>query len=278
MKAKEWRSELLRKLKIFLSAGVYLIVVLPGGAQTNIPGVFSTGVAASGSLLPTGQTDPHWTISSSPVGAVPALVTGSLHRNWITNTSSSQWINATGVGTNIEAIGLYVYTLTFSLQGFEPSTAQISGEWASDNQSEIRLNGISAGFSNGTNGFASLAPYSITTNFVAGTNELQFYVTQIAPTGKEDPEGLQANIFSATAVPAPVMLSVSLVNQTNVQIQFGSAVPGANYVLQSATNLSPPIPWQPFVTNAADTNGNWTFTITNAIASAPVMFFRVVSP
>jgi hypothetical protein len=261
-----------------LSAGVCFVLVLTGGAQTNIPRVFSTGVADSGSLLSAGQPDPHWTISSSPIGAVPAPVTGSLHRNWITNTASSQWINATGIGTNSEATGLYVYTLTFSLNGFEPATAQVTGEWASDNQSEIFLNGVDTGLSNGTNGFASLAPFSLTTNFVAGENELQFYVTQLPPSGKEDPEGLQVNIFSATAVPGPVMLSLNLLSETNVQLHFGGAVPGASYVLQHATNLSPPIPWQPFATNAADSNGGWTFTITNAIASFSAMFFRVASP
>ena len=35
------------------------------------------------------------------------------------------------------------------------------------------------------------------------------------------------------------------------------------YVLQSATNLTPPISWQSIRTNYADTNGNWQFTDTN---------------
>lgn len=191
------------KLKITMSIGVCLIQALTGNAQTNIPGVFSTGVDGSGSLLSAGQSDPHWTISSSPVGAVPALVTADLNRNWVANTSSSEWINATGTANNIEPAGLYVYTLTFFLNGFEPFTAEITGEWASDNQSEIFLNGVNTGFSNGTDGFASLTQFSITSGFVSGENELQFDVTQAPPNGKEDPEGLQVNLFSATADSVP---------------------------------------------------------------------------
>lgn len=190
--------------------GACFILALTGNAQTSIPGVFSTGVDDSENLLSAGQPDPHWTLSSSPIGAVPALVTASLNRNWVQNTSSSEWINVTGLGDGTEPAGLYIYTLVFSLNGFEPSTAQITGEWASDNQSEIFLNGINTGVSNGTEGFASLAPFSITSGFEPGENELQFEVTQDPPSGKEDPEGLQVNVFSATAdaVPEPTTLSL----------------------------------------------------------------------
>ncbi len=203
------------KTKILLSAGAFFILVLTGNAQINIPGVFSTGVDDSGNLLPTGETDPHWTISSSPDGTVPALVTADRNKSWVANTSSSEWINATGDGAGIEPTGLYIYTLTFSLNGFDPATAQITGEWASDNQSEIILNGINTSFANdGTNGFKSLTPFSITSDFVAGENELQIYVTQIPPTGKNDPEGLQVDILSAIAdpVPEPAMLSLFAVS------------------------------------------------------------------
>jgi hypothetical protein len=199
------------KTKIILSIGAGFILALTGNAQINIPGVFSTGVDDSGNLLSAGAADPYWTISSSPDGAVPAFVTASRNKSWVANTSSSQWINATGLGDEIEPTGLYIYTLTFSLNGFDPSTAQITGEWASDNQSEIFLNGSNTSFANGgTNGFKSLAPFSITSDFVTGENELQFYVTQIPPTGKMDPEGLQVDIFSATADPVPEPVTLSL--------------------------------------------------------------------
>ena len=50
--------------------------------------------------------------------------------------------------------------------------------------------------------------------------------------------------------------------------------PGYFYVLQSATNLAPPIDWQPVFTNPADGSGNWFFTVTN-LTGVPGQYFRV---
>jgi hypothetical protein len=200
------------KIILFLSAS--FILALTGNASTVIPGVLSTGVDDSGNLLLAGQTDPHWTISSSPIGAVPALVTANLDQNWVANTVSSQWINANGIGQGPAPAGLYIYTLTFSLNQLDPSTAQITGGWASDNSSEIFLNGIDTGFSNTAQGFRAFGQFSITNDFVAGENELQFDVTQDpdAPGGNGvgNPEGLQVNILSATAQPVPEPAPLSL--------------------------------------------------------------------
>lgn len=201
-------------MKIILILGACSILALTGNADTVIPGVFSTGVDDSGNLLPAGQTDPHWTISSSPVGPVPTLVTANLDKNWAADTDSSQWINANGIGKGPAPSGLYIYTLTFSLNQLDPSTAQITGEWASDNSSEIFLNGIDTGLLNTDEGFRAFGQFSITNDFVAGENELQFDVTQDpdAPggSGVGNPEGLQVNILSATAQPVPEPATLSL--------------------------------------------------------------------
>jgi hypothetical protein len=180
-----------------------LIFVYETNAQINLTNVFSTGVNNSGDVLSSGQTDLHWTITSSPIGATSALAASPEH-DWTANTSSSGWINATGVGEteDIEPAGIYIYTLTFSLSGFNPSTATISGEWASDNASEIFLNGVDTGFSNPADEFGALDSFSLTNDFVSGENELQFYVTQDSGDGI-NPEGLQVNILSATAEPVP---------------------------------------------------------------------------
>jgi sugar lactone lactonase YvrE len=61
-----------------------------------------------------------------------------------------------------------------------------------------------------------------------------------------------------------------------VQFQF-SGTANSSYVLQAATDLTPPVNWQPLVTNAADTNGNWTFTDTNTAANT-ARFYRLASP
>jgi hypothetical protein len=47
-----------------------------------------------------------------------------------------------------------------------------------------------------------------------------------------------------------------------LQLQL-TGTPNYPYILQSATNLTPPISWQSIRTNYADTNGNWQYTDPN---------------
>jgi hypothetical protein len=64
-------------------------------------------------------------------------------------------------------------------------------------------------------------------------------------------------------------------NTNNQQIALqliGS--PNYPYVLQSATNLTPPVNWQPVLTNPADGSGNWQFTDTNL--NGGQKFYRAV--
>ena len=63
-----------------------------------------------------------------------------------------------------------------------------------------------------------------------------------------------------------------------VQLQC-QGVPGNSYVLLSATNLTPPVDWRPVVTNTADTNGNWTSTVTNVLSDNAVFYrYRTSNP
>jgi hypothetical protein len=55
-----------------------------------------------------------------------------------------------------------------------------------------------------------------------------------------------------------------------------TGLPSHNYILQSATNLLPPIQWLPVLTNAADTNGVWQFMDTNL--NSAQKFYRVTTP
>jgi hypothetical protein len=66
--------------------------------------------------------------------------------------------------------------------------------------------------------------------------------------------------------------------QTNRSITFRmQGTPGFGYVVQAATNLTPPINWQNVLTNVADSNGLWSFTETN-VARHPNSFFRAAVP
>jgi hypothetical protein len=56
-------------------------------------------------------------------------------------------------------------------------------------------------------------------------------------------------------------------------MQF-TGTPYYPYILQSATNLTPPISWKSILTNPADGNGNWQSTDTNL--NSLQKFYRAV--
>ena len=58
-----------------------------------------------------------------------------------------------------------------------------------------------------------------------------------------------------------------------IQLQI-TGTPGYLYILQSATDLVPPINWNSVLTNAADAGGNWQFVDTNLSGSQK--FYRAV--
>ncbi len=66
---------------------------------------------------------------------------------------------------------------------------------------------------------------------------------------------------NAIQIPLAPMMAVA-VNGSGLRLQF-TGTPNYPYILQSATNLTPPINWQSISTNPADINGNWQFTDTN---------------
>lgn len=188
-----------------LFASVCSVLMLTIQAQatvlTSIPGVFSTGVDNAGVSLSIGTVDSHYQITSSPLGAGPALTTVS-DLFGAGGTATSSWIN--GSGTTADALeGDYTYVLTFSLAGFDPATASISGLWTSDNTSAIYLNGNDTGFAM-TNPWGHLVLdniFTINSGFVAGDNVLSFLVHNDAGVGG-NPTGLQVQIQSAVAVAA----------------------------------------------------------------------------
>jgi hypothetical protein len=53
--------------------------------------------------------------------------------------------------------------------------------------------------------------------------------------------------------------------------------PNISSRVMAATNLTPPVVWQPIYTNVAPTNGAWQFTDTNA-SRYPIRFYRASTP
>ena len=201
-----------------------LVLVVGGVGQVQadmIPSLFNTGVDSSGVPLPDSTIgDPHYELVSVPGGTTDIRVLTSAGGYpippYFGDNSSSAWISPnypwTPEGSVGPAGGLYVYRTTFSLTGFDPSTATITGGWSSDNEGvSILLNGVDTG--NPPTDFwqflLGFAPFSITGGFVPGLNTLDFTVNDDSP-----PTALRVEMNgTATPVPAPgavVLASIGL--------------------------------------------------------------------
>ena len=180
-----------------------LLPTLALAAPEPIPGLYNTGIGDGGSPLPATATDPHYQLvdSADPSNTGPdtfVLPDGFPIPPWIANTSTSQWIAPDADQSPGSSQGDYTYRLTFDLNGFQPATATISGQWSSDNTGlQIRLNESDTGQSQG-GGFGELHPFSIDSGFQPGTNTLDFVVNNAGDGA--NPTGLRVEL-SGTAEP-----------------------------------------------------------------------------
>lgn len=65
-------------------------------------------------------------------------------------------------------------------------------------------------------------------------------------------------------VPASVAIFTNIVQNSDGSVSvYLLGAPNSTNVIQSATNLTPPIVWQSVSTNVADAQGAWQFTDSN---------------
>lgn len=148
----------------------------------------------------------------------------------------------------------------------------ISGKWSNAYNLTNGLGGVGASHLAVDWSGASPVIYATTsesTNGVSIPNRL----IKIVDTGQSSPATILAvagtNQFfrgvkfgpSAMFTP-PQSLTANLSNGAGLKLHF-SGTTNYPYVLQSATNLTPPISWQSIITNPADGNGSWQFVDTN---------------
>jgi len=170
-----------------------------------IPGLFNTGVDGSGASLPGGSVDPHYALIASADPSYPgpsAIVTSVIPAAyWIANSATSKWI-APAADENYPSLGTphpggdYIYRLSFDLTGFDFSTVSIAGKWGVDNGGTIRLNGVNTGFN--TTSYNPLVPFSFSSGFHAGVNDLDFVINNYA-SGGSNPTGLRVDELSGAA-------------------------------------------------------------------------------
>ena len=204
---KRVKTRFCKSLSKRWSFSIFLIVVfaliLTGNAYANtIPGLFNTGVDDAGEVFPFGDLEIHYSMTGP---LFPAIV-ATPNPLWVTATENSAWIGPTS-GFITDPLGDYTYTLTFDLTGLDPTTAIISGEWATDNTTVLILNGINTGLQ--FNNVLTLSPFEVSDGFISGINELQFVVTNNPGSGS-NPTGLLVANLDGQASPVPIPASVWL--------------------------------------------------------------------
>ena len=197
---------------------VLLVGVTASVQAAAIPGLFNTGVDDSGALLAGGAIDPHYELVASPGDAFgpSAFAADPIPGGfWVPNSSSSRWIAPTvnqALGSATTPPGDYLYRLSFDLTGLDPSSAQISGKWATDNSGQIFINDTLT--ANLSLGFGALTTFAVTSGFVAGLNYLDFAVHNLECGGCSNPTGLRVEDIAGTAnvaaIPEPETYALML--------------------------------------------------------------------
>jgi hypothetical protein len=202
-----------------ISLGIVCLIAAGGFASASTIPVYGTGYQFNNFVLQSdGLADGNFVLiadandgtvnSSNPATAFVVNPTAyPLAVNaWIANSSTSKWIAPSADETNSNA-GTFTYQETFSLYGFDPTTAVLSGAWATDNTGVIMLNGVVVGSSSSS--YTTLTPFTISSGFLPGLNTLDFVVTN-APFAGTNPTGLRVDLTgTATAVPVPEPESVA---------------------------------------------------------------------
>jgi len=218
MKLKKRKNRTASRMMFASIASLSALTLGAGAARATTPtpilGLYNTGTNNDGSLAAAPSADPHYTLPVNLDSGTTAYVTspGSnqfVNNGWGVNTITSQWISAQPIytgNTSVDPSGNYTYQTTFSLNGFTPSTAVITGDYVLNNQMmEIDLNGVNTnnpGLAPGHGNTKSLEYFTINSGFINGTNTLDFVVYN-APgsTGS----GLQIESLTGTAVDPPVV-------------------------------------------------------------------------
>jgi hypothetical protein len=96
-------------------------------------------------------------------------------------------------------------------------TAFISGRWASDNTSEIFLNGRPTDIKNVWPGFLDWTYFTIESGFEEGVNTLEFIVNN-APASEANPTGLLVLDLTGTAAQVPIPGAVWLLGSALIAL------------------------------------------------------------
>jgi len=205
-----------RCIKTTVLVGLLLLAAIASNAAVASFQVYNTGVNGAGGLLANETIDSHYSIISAPSPYNTAYTGNGLDTTgpmpWLDDGPNSRWIGVTPWMAEWVPVGNYVFQTTFSLTGFDPTTASLALQIASDNVCRVYLNGNDTGITTGSEAFTSFSNFAISTGFVNGMNTLDFHVNNATTPGAQthNPMGLRVELSgSASVIPEPTALGMT---------------------------------------------------------------------
>lgn len=175
-----------------------------------------SGLVNTGSGLSAGQTDSHYqykVTGGESTGLTGQGVVSFGNQEpfpyWMANDATSSWlIPSANQGDSYDngSDGLFSWSLSFDLTGFDASSASFAGRWAADNHGVLLLNGNVISSIAG-DGYASWTSFSASTGFLAGVNTLTFVVTNTI-NERANYTGLRAEFISSNVTPLTIAPAV----------------------------------------------------------------------
>ena len=239
----------------------------------GLTGLFNTGLDSSGNPLADSASDPHYTLVSTPSGAPGSAVVTQQHFPiggglWMPDTATSKWISPhADESVYSDLTGTYTYQTTFTVGG-DPTSAEINGGVAGDDQvTSILLNGKVVAM-NISGSIQSLAAFTISSGFVSGLNTLQFVVTNSG--SAPNPSGFRCELTGtaqtgvAAAVPAAPAGLTATPGNAQVTLKWTPPVGATSYNVKRSASLSGPFVTVATLVGAAsytDSNANYDGTL-----------------
>ncbi|OWQ83222.1 hypothetical protein CDN99_26650 [Roseateles aquatilis] len=184
------------------------------------------GLVNTGSGLGAGSADGHYSFAAIAGDSTGLSGHGYVTNgndapfpNWIANSATSSWLVPTATQSDVfdtgSTAGVFKWTLTFDLTGFNASTASFTGRWSADNNGTVLLNGNVISTMGAEKGYLDWTTFAASSGFVAGVNTLEFIVNNTATAGYNftglRTEFLSSNVTALTsAVPEPETYALML--------------------------------------------------------------------
>jgi len=121
---------------------------------------------------------------------------------WISDSNTSHWLSPSADPFQIydkDSDGLYKWTLTFDLSGYNPKTAAFSARVAADNSVQVNLNGhlLTTAGENKGDSFMNFTEFSANSGFLNKKNTLEFIVKNFQGL-ESNPTGLRVEFISSS--------------------------------------------------------------------------------